>query len=159
VPFVLRLPGGSSAGRIVDEPAEQIDVLPTLLALAGLPADDELPGRNLLERGNFRADPAAASTARLVRSGVILESAKRGPWKLIRQRGPWTPPLGWPPFRLFELTGDSRELDDLALGRSIERRWLDGELERATVTRSGRAAETTAIDAELDEALRALGYL
>jgi len=38
VPFLLRLPGGERAGTRVDALVSQIDVLPTLLALAGLDA-------------------------------------------------------------------------------------------------------------------------
>jgi arylsulfatase len=47
VPLVLRPPGGT-AGRRIDTPASGLDVVPTLLDMAGLPHDD-LPGRSLLD--------------------------------------------------------------------------------------------------------------
>jgi arylsulfatase A-like enzyme len=156
VPMVLRLPGGSPAGRVVDEPAEQIDIVPTLLDLADLPVDALLPGRSLIALDG--AGPRV-STARLVRAGVILESAKRGLWKLVRRRGPWVAPLGEPPYLLFDLAADRDETADLALARRDERRYLDGELERVIEGAPAVRARTAPIDAELDRALKALGYL
>jgi arylsulfatase A-like enzyme len=156
VPMVLRLPGASPAGRVVDAPAEQIDVVPTLLELAGLPADALLPGRSLLAIDG--ASPRF-STARLVRAGVILESAKRELWKLVRRRGPWVAPLGEPPYLLFDLAADRGELADVALARRDERRYLDGELERVTAGAADARRVSAPIDPELDRALKALGYL
>jgi arylsulfatase A-like enzyme len=47
VPLVIKAPG--LAPRTDAAPAEQIDLAPTLLALLGVPAPAELPGKNLLE--------------------------------------------------------------------------------------------------------------
>ncbi|MEZ5312940.1 MAG: sulfatase [Thermoanaerobaculia bacterium] len=158
VPFVLRLPEGRRAGEIETAPAEQIDVAPTFLALAGLPADSALPGRSVDDPVRFR-EPRT-STARLVRAEVYLTSAKRGRFKAIRARGEWIPPLGRPPWRLFDLADDPRELVDLAIENAFERKWLEGELHRS-VARDAPAdgAAEVAIDPELDRTLRALGYI
>ena len=48
VPLVVRLPGGAPAGATVADPADQIDIAPTLLDLAGVAAPPELPGASLL---------------------------------------------------------------------------------------------------------------
>jgi arylsulfatase len=47
IPFLLRLPGGRHAGARVTELVSQVDVLPTLLALTGLPAPRGLSGLDL----------------------------------------------------------------------------------------------------------------
>jgi arylsulfatase A-like enzyme len=47
VPLIVRVPG-QTAGRRVGQLAEQIDLAPTLLALAGVPADPRLEGISLV---------------------------------------------------------------------------------------------------------------
>jgi arylsulfatase A-like enzyme len=52
VPLVVRAPGTSKAGHVVRSPVELIDLVPSVLDLAGLPADREAQGksfRRLLE--------------------------------------------------------------------------------------------------------------
>ncbi|HEX5132391.1 MAG TPA: sulfatase [Candidatus Krumholzibacteria bacterium] len=46
VPMIIKAPG--LAPRVLDEPAEQIDVLPTVLGLLGIAAPAGLPGHDLL---------------------------------------------------------------------------------------------------------------
>ncbi|HET6347991.1 MAG TPA: sulfatase, partial [Candidatus Krumholzibacteria bacterium] len=46
VPLIIKGPG--IAPRTDDQPADQIDFMPTILALAGIPAPAGLPGHNLL---------------------------------------------------------------------------------------------------------------
>jgi arylsulfatase A-like enzyme len=76
VPLVLRLPGNERAGERVREVAHLVDVVPTVLAFAGLPHDPALAGRSLLE-------PLPAE--RVVTGGHgPVEFAVRGPEKLIR---------------------------------------------------------------------------
>ena len=49
VPLILRLPGnpGERTGRAIARPADQVDIAPTFLALAGAPVGTDLPGRDL----------------------------------------------------------------------------------------------------------------
>ena len=47
VPLVVKLPGGREAGRRVAIPVQHIDLLPTLLELAGAPVPARLRGRSL----------------------------------------------------------------------------------------------------------------
>lgn len=161
VPLVVRVPGG--AGRALPGPAEQIDLAPTLLELAGLPADDGLPGRSLLAEisgGGGAADrDARTAFATLDRRGVRGAAAVRAQWKLLfrEQSGK---ALLRPPFELYALSSDPGERRSLVVERPLRRRWLEGQLatvearHRATGPRTG--AE---IDRELEERLRALGYL
>lgn len=47
IPLVVKLPHARGAGRRVNDPVQQIDLLPTILDLAGLEAPDGLRGRSL----------------------------------------------------------------------------------------------------------------
>jgi choline-sulfatase len=53
VPLLLRFPDGRDAGRRVPDPVSLIDVLPTLLDVAGVPAEERLPlpGASLMGQG------------------------------------------------------------------------------------------------------------
>jgi len=46
IPFIMRVPG-IGAGRVVNQPITNMDVLPTLLDLAGIRADRQMDGRSL----------------------------------------------------------------------------------------------------------------
>ncbi len=48
VPFFMRWTGRIPAGRVLDEPVISLDVLPSVLALAGVPSDSTLDGVNIL---------------------------------------------------------------------------------------------------------------
>jgi len=48
VPFILSCPGLLPAGRVVTEPVEMIDFIPTLMELAGLSVPEQIDGRSLL---------------------------------------------------------------------------------------------------------------
>jgi choline-sulfatase len=48
VPLLVKLPGSRRGGGRVKEPAQLLDVVPTLTALLGLPTPANLPGRSLL---------------------------------------------------------------------------------------------------------------
>jgi arylsulfatase A-like enzyme len=160
IPFVARLPGGRGAGSVVRRTAEQIDLLPTLLELAGLPADPALPGRSLL--ADLDGEPVAprASFAWLERPGTSLAAVVRQEWKLVRGADVLTPPVARTPARLFALGSDPEERRDLALERPLCRAWLDGQLATALARwRSARGAEEVALDPETERSLRALGYL
>ena len=160
IPFVLRLPGGAHGGTVLPGPVDQIDVVPTLLELAGVEAPAGLPGRSLLAEAAGAAAPIRPSFAWLERPGTSLAAVAREQWKLIRFRGAWYPPAGKKPFELYSLGSDPAESRDLALERALRRSWLLHQLE-ATVSRHASATpgETTEIDAELEATLRALGYL
>ena len=54
VPLLVKLPS-QRGGEIVDRHVETIDVLPTILEVAGVPAPEKLDGRSLLERAPSQA--------------------------------------------------------------------------------------------------------
>jgi arylsulfatase A-like enzyme len=59
-PFLLRCPGLVPAGFVVDALAQPTDVLPTIAALAGVAAEQGLPGRPIVKEGQATASPAFA---------------------------------------------------------------------------------------------------
>lgn len=87
VPFIAWWPGKIAAGSESDAPAISLDVMPTLLSLAGLTpsADRPLDGvdiSGLLLRGDV---PAARPLywAYLGNNGTRSEAMRDGPWKLV----------------------------------------------------------------------------
>lgn len=104
VPLLLRLPGGRGAGERVPHPVSLLDVVPTLLDLAGV--DERLPlhGRSLLDPDPGRAVLAEYHVEK-VRAPCFM--ARRGSRKLIHVHGHGE--------QLFDLEGDPNEwasLDD-----------------------------------------------
>ena len=175
VPLLFWGPGRVPPGVVVEETVQTIDVMPTLLDLAGLPAPEGLQGgslRPLLAHGGdaaaagWSARPAfaekAAVTGRATPNGEWESYAIiSGPWKLIHnvQRRE-----GMPEFELFDHRRDPLNRDDLAeqkpevvqeLAEAL-RRWRETVL----AERLPSDAEATAgASAEELARLRSLGYL
>lgn len=86
VPFVVRWTGRLPAGRVDPRPVIQLDVLPTALAAAGVPADKSaaFDGVNLLPflDGTAKGSPHDALYWRL--GGTM--AVRRGDWKLVKTR-------------------------------------------------------------------------
>jgi len=148
VPLVVIGPG-FAAGRD-DTPVSSIDVLPTILAFAGVQPDEPLPGADLRDPSG----PGAADRALLAERtlyGPDRQSLIRWPLKLIVQRQG---------VELFDLAADPHELDNLAGSRLGATREMVAEL-TAQIAALGEAAGVS--EAQLDprtlRRLKALGYL
>jgi arylsulfatase A-like enzyme len=139
VPLVVRHPRGQGAGTRVGAPVHLGDVVPTVLALAGLDPDPRLPGRDL-----FGALPPER-----VITGTYLpnEFAVRWPEKLVHREGTGTV--------AFDLERDPGELAprpaQAARFRALAREAL-GE------TRFPAPLELAPMSAEERAAQRARGY-
>ena len=103
VPFIIRHPQLSVAEQSTcDTPAHLIDVVPTLMDVAGVPTNDALPGESLLPiiRGEaFEPRP-------LFFEHEGNRAVRRGKWKLVALRGR--------PWQLYEMDRDRIETNDLA---------------------------------------------
>jgi arylsulfatase A-like enzyme len=77
-PLIMRAPGRIQPGATVDKLVEEIDVLPTVLDLLGVPAPDGVQGVNLLTDRKKQAVFAEFPTIKMVRT---LE------WKLVHYPG------------------------------------------------------------------------
>jgi arylsulfatase A-like enzyme len=150
VPLVIKAPG-QRAGRRSDAPVSNLDLLPTLLGLAG-GAAPRSSGADLLR------DPAPVAP-------ILVESSDRYPVKFHGARTP-----RWKYLRrerdgreeLYDLAADPRETTDVSASQPDARRDLAGfvaasreALRRAAVARPGEPP----LDPATLEQLRRLGYV
>jgi arylsulfatase A-like enzyme len=159
IPLLLRLPEGEGAGARPTGIAEQIDVAPTLLDLAGLAVPADWPGESLLPwiHGAARPQPRG-SFAWLSREGHRARSLVQGTWKLIVH--PAGPLARAPYHETFRLDRDPQERENLALDHEARREWLAGLLRAERLRRSPPVpVETVKVGPEMRARLRALGYL
>lgn len=155
VPLVVRFPGDDPATRPRRIPAvvRLIDVMPSVLDAAGIPAPDHTQGRSLLPL--LRGAPAEpAPVLSQIRQGGAA-ALRVGDWKLIRAKDG---------ERLYRLSSDPAERVDLrgtepARAAELAAR-LDSLLADSAALRASFAAPSSGtIDDETLEQLRALGYL
>ena len=122
VPLLIRLPG-QTQGRRCETPVGTVDLLPTLLDLAGAAPDPGAPGRSLLPalRGESLPERPLFSEC-----GELLCVLAAG-WKLVARREPLQP------LQLFDMQRDPWELEN-ALAQQPQRaaemlevleNWLD----------------------------------
>jgi arylsulfatase A-like enzyme len=155
VPLFVRAPESLPGGTRVAARVSLVDVVPTVLDLLGLPPVAELPGRSLV--------PLAweGATGMEVAFGEFLEgqrAAVGSRYKLIQR--------GYSPV-LFDLSEDPEELRSVAALRPVALRTMATALSRHLATLEGRdrprprirPAPDAGIDDELEQQLRALGYM
>lgn len=104
VPLVLRLPGGRGAGTSVARPVSLLDLAPTLLDLAGVPAEERtaLDGVSLLDGDGDRVVFSEYHVEK-VRAPCFM--ARQGRWKYVYVHGH--------DERLFDLEADPGEWEDV----------------------------------------------
>lgn len=120
-PTIAWWPGKIPAHSQCDAPLSEIDVLPTLVKLAGgaVPADRKIDGKDIwpLLSGRTQTSPHEAL---FYFNGLKLEALRSGPWKLaIAPQGTGLPKDAAEPVkhtgpRLYNLDTDIGELTDVA---------------------------------------------
>jgi choline-sulfatase len=154
VPLILSYPGVLPAGVTVAPTVRAVDVMPTVLALAGLTTPDGLDGSSLVPLITGRSDASPGPVylesygPRLWWGAQELLGVRSGPWLFIRAPRP----------ELYQVEDDPAERTDLAATRRQETARLSDELE-ALVPDGDPLAQQTATDPETARRLRALGYL
>ena len=177
VPLVLRQPGVIPAGRRVTETVRTIDLMPTILALSGLPIPEAAQGQTLTPL--LAASSSSTGPSGWVnRPAVSEEHARLGAfeddqhesfalvldgWRLIHNAKVAEDDTG-PEFELYHHETDPLSLDDVAeqnpdlvehLGKELER-WR----QRADVARLQSDEElSSTLSADELKRLRSLGYL
>lgn len=105
VPMLMAWPGHVPAGRVEAAMVSALDIVPTALAAAGVPAPAELDGVNLLPGLKGATDQPfhAELYWRMGRQAAL----RAGDWKIVRDRatGSW---------QLYHLSADPGEARDLA---------------------------------------------
>ncbi len=153
VPLVVKLPR-QRQGRRVAELAQQIDLMPTLLAYLGIegPATQGRPLPAILGSGPSGARRAVFSHTR--RASQTTASLIDGDWKLIRradERGVTS--------RLYNWREDPGERTDRAAQRPILAGLLAAALERQLATSTPPGVADATPDEAIKDNLRALGYI
>ena len=154
VPFILSLPGWLPEGREVDSIVRGVDLAPTLLDVAGLPAPAGLDGRSLVELivGRSREGPGPAYlesfTPRFHWGARELLGLRAGPWLYVRSPLP----------ELYDVSTDPGETVNLAAERPAELEALEALL-RPLAGDLPPPEPRGGIDAETERRLNALGYL
>jgi tetratricopeptide (TPR) repeat protein len=155
VPLLIRAPGASP--HRVDEPVSLVDLMPTILDLAGVePADDDVRGISL--RPALEGDRPArrelyfeSLAGSMIYGWQELRGVRYGEWKLIDSDDP----------ELYHLTEDRAELTNQAQldpDRLASMRSALGELEKESGA-GGALAGPAEIDAETLDTLKSLGYV
>jgi arylsulfatase A-like enzyme len=156
VPLIVRIPG--TGGKVVEQQAQQVDVVPTILDALGLRIPAGLEGRSLLARGDGEpgTDPQDAPSFSWLEEISLRSAAVTTPeWRLIEKRFPI------PGSFLYDRRADPGELHNLAGERPVRAGYLRAQLRAMERSRPGRlqARETTALDPETQYQLKALGYM
>jgi len=142
VPLIVRQPGGP-AGVVRSGRVRQIDIAPTVLRFAGIPAGDQLPGRVLGEQGSRYA----VAEGTLWAGDLVSLRDGRGSWFLHRDLG-----QAW--FYAADDPAEQRALpaDDPAAADVLE-------LLGAIPARPVGPDEPRRLSEEQLERLRSLGYV
>lgn len=110
IPLIVRFPDGRAAGRKVAEPVSLLDVVPTLLDLAGVPAAERLP----LDGTSLMGLVAGTdTTARIVFSEYHVEKV-RAPCFMVRAGNYKYVYIHGHGSQLFDLMADPGEWHNLA---------------------------------------------
>ena len=82
VPFLLRCPGQAGRGRRISFPLNVVDILPTLLGLAGVPIPATAEGRDLSPA--VRGEPFAGNESALTMCIAPFAEYVGAPWRGVR---------------------------------------------------------------------------
>ena len=161
VPLMIRLPGGVQSGRRVSTPVSLADVMPTLMELAGIEVEQEVTGRSLvsLMRGE-ELEPRLLFAEWGGKQHRWGKSVWDSEWRYteLQLDSVFT-------AELFDRDADPREENDLARERPdlVEHysAALDARfgVERRLLQDGPAVADPPALDPEIEERLRALGYV
>jgi arylsulfatase A-like enzyme len=158
VPLLVKPPGTSVAGRVIEELATSLDIAPTVLAAAQAPIPAAFQGHVLpLDDGQPPAHQSVFSEEDF--EGNVLQAVRTREWKLITANT--DNPRGLPPEALFDVVRDPRETSNVRTTQPAAAEVLRAEMGRSTVEARAHAgaSEQGGSDAATQERLRALGYV
>ena len=164
VPLVIKFPGNSRAGTRESGLYQQVDLLPTVLAVLGQPSAEPLDGVAYPELAPQRPAFFQVSAGRdAVEAGqAVSDYLELGAglvderWKLFHHDSSVC--LNRDPRGLYDLKADPGERHNLVLEHPVDALFLERELARRT-GRPSRMGARRASTEETRDAMRALDYL
>jgi len=153
IPLLVKLPNQERAGERVAEIAQHVDLLPTVMQVAGLDYAVAGPGVSLLDLPDLETAERRPAVSHLALTPTLTESVRVGAAKLIRRARP----DGVVRTMVFDLAADPAET--LLLSRPVTQGFLTTILKRAALTGSVGSGGQLILDPEMTERLRALGYI
>lgn len=159
VPLVIKLPGGTAAsGMRIDSQVALVDVMPTLLSVAGVPVPKEVQGQSLLIpiSGSAKKDTAPADRPIYSETDYpfrafkwsSLRALRTGKYLAIEAPQPELYDRSSDPFALRNIAGSARAVADTLVSQLQDFR-------RKTASDVASAAK---LDPEQAQKLAALGY-
>ena len=172
VPLVVKLPGSDHAGLRIDAVTRAIDVMPTVLEVAGVEGPrDRMQGTSLVGLWNGAREPGRTAFSEASAYAEEFKSVRDSRYKLIFQIGPDTvaqrgrsfvPSVPMRRF-LFDLDVDPGETSNLLAGASSPRaERIAADLEkklRSLAEPKPAEVEEVGLDVKTLERLRAMGYV
>ena len=158
VPLLVKPPGTSVAGRVIQELATSLDIAPTVLAAAQAPIPAAFQGHVLpLDDGQPPVRESVFSEEDL--EGNVLQAVRTKEWKLMTANS--DNPRGLPPEALFDVVRDPGEMSNVRTTQPAAAETLRAELGRSSIEARAHAgaSEQGGNDAATQERLRALGYV
>ncbi len=160
VPLILKLPRSRGAGTRIAPLASQIDLAPTLLALAGLPIPDELIGTTLVgAAGESRARLDAECHSTLDTTLNQIESVRTPAATYIRTLR--TNQARLAPVEVYDRLADPSEAKNIAAQDAARVADLEARLAAAIALwqEASDPEEDMPVPPDLEAQMRALGYL
>jgi len=154
VPLVMSYPPLWNTPKTVDRVVELVDVMPTILDIAGIPPTSQLEGQDLVP---LTTDSESGKDIAFVQLHSDEYAVRTGDWKLrIREVGDGLEATR----QLFDITGGSdipcRETDP-SIADSLFELYVNWKADRGC--RAGQPDGEESFDSETYEKLKALGYL
>jgi arylsulfatase A-like enzyme len=155
-PFIVQWPAGLTArGQFRHTPAHLVDLLPTLLDLAGLPAPESVAGEKRPPLPGHSLLPALANDVAIDRDFLFFKHSgnralRVGDWKIVSAgpAGPW---------ELYDLSKDRGENHDLASSHPEKVKELADAWERADAEYGRQGATGRTIPRPPDAGKKAAG--
>lgn len=170
VPFVLAAPGGRlPEGKVIDGVARTVDIMPTVIDLAGLPIPPGLDGRSLVARARGEESgpppPAYSESGR----NYFKENPRQyiegtaGKWRMLRDgrfKIIMIPRDPEPVWEMYDLEADPGETANVLDRYPEDAARLKKMLLAIVAADPGRDdREATPVPEELQDRLRSLGYV
>jgi arylsulfatase A-like enzyme/Tfp pilus assembly protein PilF len=153
VPLLMKLPGSTNAGKVVETQVRTLDILPTVIALTGATTSQRLDGASLLpllQGAEANERPAFGETDYPQRFGwAPLRSLRAQGHKFIEAPKP----------ELYDLKNDARELHNLYAPWEAQVQKMRAALAELRAGLPPPPPSGSAVPQRTVEELRALGYL